>query len=241
MNNVGRPHNYYDITEVDEIIKKMLISVEDDISKLTYHSVSEFNKRIVTKKCKNYKGEIFTNYGTYFWSGSYKGQSSFGKQRIDFYKQHKEIRPAGECFEVSISDIEMIFDNNRDDIETIKRRIIKLFKDERHDNINNEKLFSKMQKDVRRYKELVEEYKNALFTIIYNSQYSNNSLNDFFSMHSDGDSILFDELHNIFNDDINLKDTILEQNEEAAKRRTEKKIDSNIINMAKMLDGRNDE
>ncbi len=73
----------------------------------------------------------------------------------------------GELYNIDITDIELIFDNNKDDIQAIKRRILKVFKKERSQNANNEEMFLQMQKDVQKYMTLVEQYKEALFMLFY--------------------------------------------------------------------------
>lgn len=233
MNKSGRPQNEYDLDEVNEIIEKKLKSVEGDTSKISYHSVSQFNKLLVKKKTHNYKGKIFTDYGTYFWNGSYLGKPSVGKERIDFYKKHKEIIPMGDLYDIDLNDIELIFSNNKDDIQTIKRRIIKIFKKERSSNANNEKMFTQMQKELQMQKALVKQYQEALYMMFYNSQDSRNSLDDVVSLKSTGNQVLMNELHYIFDPDTSLIDYITIRNKAA--NEINNNIKTNIINMAEIL------
>lgn len=233
MNKSGRPQNEYDLDEVNEIIEKKLKSVEEDTSKISYYSVSQFNKLLVKKKVHNYKGKIFTDYGTYFWNGTYLGKPSIGKERIDFYKKHKEIVPLGDHYDIDLTDIELIFSNNKDDIQTIKRRIIKIFKKERSSNANNEKMFTQMQKELQIQKALVKQYQEAIYMMFYNSQDRRNSLDDVFSLKSTGDQILMSELQNIFDPDTSLADYIMLRNKTV--NDINNNIETNIINMAEIF------
>lgn len=233
MNKIGRPKNEYDINEVNEIITKKLKSIDGDISKLSYHTVNQFNKLLVMNKVKNYQGKLFTDYGTYFWSGEYLGEPSFGKERIDFYKKHKEIMPMGELYDIDLTDIELIFSNNKDNIETIKRRIMKVFKKERSSNANNEEMFIQMQKELQIQKALVMQYKEAIYMMFYNSQDSRNSLDNVISLKITGDKILMQEINNIFDSDTSLVDYIYLRNK--AVNEMTNNIDTNIINIAEMF------
>lgn len=233
MNKKGRPQIKYDIDEVNEIITKKLKSIDGDISKLSYHSVNQFNKLLVKNKSQNYQGKVFTDYGSYFWSGEYLDRSSFGKERIDFYKKHKEIMPMGELYDIDLTDIELIFSNNKDNVETIKRRIMKVFKKERSSNANNEEMFIQMQKELQIQKALVKQYKEAIYMMFYNSQDSRNSLDDVISVKSPGDQILMNEINNLFNPDMSLVDYIKYRNK--AINDINSNIESNIINIAEIF------
>ena len=235
MNSVGRPQNEYDIEEVDEIIEKKYNSVEGDISKLSYYSVTQFNKYLTEKKFKNNNGNIFRNYGFYFWIGEYKGKINYGKERIDYYKNHKQIHVGGELFEIDTTDIELIIDNNKDDLQTMKRRLVKVFKKERSQNLMNEKQFIQMQKDIVYYKKLVEQYQEALLMLFYNSQYSNNSLNDVITLKKAGDNLIMNELSTIFDNDTSFINYINSQATLTEAKKISNEMDNNIINLASLF------
>ncbi len=239
MSRVGRPQIEYDVDEVNEIIEKKLKSVDGDISKLSYNSVNQFNKLLIKKKVQNYKGKAFTDYGSYFWSGLYLGKPSFGKERIDFFKKHKEIMPLGNLYEIDTSDIELIFYNDRDNIETIKRRMINIFKKERSSNVNNEKMFIQMQKEIQRQRTLIKQYQEAIYMMFYNSQYCTNSLDDVISIKNVGNKIMMDELNNIFDSDMSILDYIHSRNNN--NDGIKNKLETNIINMADILSKNKDD
>ncbi len=232
---VGRPKIQYDLEEVDEIIELKLKSVGNDKSKLTYNSVYTFNQYLVNSKKRNSKNEIFTQYGYSFWAHDYKGSPYYGKQQIDFYKQHNNIIVAGEVFESGIDDIEAIIDNNIDDPQKLKKILIKIFLNERKSNARNDIKFNEMQQEINQYENLVKNYKEAIFMMFYNSRYSSNSLNDVITLKKEGDTFIQKELLRIFEDNPTLIDEVACSSEDARLKEMNNNINDNILDMAKIL------
>jgi hypothetical protein len=238
---VGRPKIQYDLDEIKEIIDLKLLSIGNDISKLTYNSVYKFNQYLVNNKKRNSKNEIFTLYGYSFWATEYKGIPYYGKEQIDLYKQHSNIIIAGKVFEAGIDDIETIIDNNLNDPQKMKKILIKIFLNERKSNARNDIKFNEMQQEINQYKEQIKQYKEAIFMMFYNSRYSDNSLNDVITLKKEGDTYIQKELLRIFEDNPALIDEVACSSENTKLKELNNNLNDNILDMAKILSKKDNE
>lgn len=237
-NGKGRPKMQYDSREISEIIELKLKSVNNDINKLTYNSVFKFNQYLVESRRKNSRNENYNLYGYSFWATDYKGIPNYGKEQIDLYKQRHPPIIAGEVFEVAIDDIITVIDYNQDDLNKMKKMLIKIFQKERKSNAINDRRFLEMQQELNEYKKLVNQYKQALFMMFYNSKTSNNSLNDVITLKTDGDRYIQNEIYNIFNGNVELIDEIACNKENAQYKKLKESLNDNVLDLAKILDKR---
>ena len=235
---VGRPTTYYDIQEVTDIIEMKLKSIGNDVSKLTYNSVFKFNQYLHKADRRNYKNEIFTQYGYAFWAAEYKNIPNYGKEQIDLYKHRNNVMIAGDIFEVNTNDIETIIDNNLDNPVKKKKLLNRIFQNERKSNARNDKKFNEMQQEINQYKGMVKQYKEAIFMLFYNSRYSSNSLNDVVTLKNEGDLYIQKELYRIFNDDQALIDDIACTSDISNIKDINNELNNNILDMAKILSNR---
>lgn len=232
---VGRPKIEYDIKEITEIIELKLKSVDYDISKLTYNSVFKFNQYLVKNKKRNSSNKTFSLYGYSFWVADYKGQPNYGKEQVDLYKQHNIPIIAGEYFAAGTDDIEAVIDNNINNPNKMKSILIKIFQKERSNNAHNDKKFNEMQQELKEYKDLANQYKQALFMMFYNSRLSDNSLTDVITLQKDGDTYVRDEILHIFEDNPVLIDEITCSREDAKSEKLNNIISDNILDLANIL------
>lgn len=233
-NRTGRPKTNYDIDEVKEILDRKLQSIDFDYSKFTYNSVFKYNQYLVNKRVLNSKGNIFTLYGYAFWAADYNGVSNYGKEQINLYKQGAKPKVAGEFFAVDTADVEAIIDANINNPYQMKKLLVKMFKNERKSNANNDKKFHEMQKELKEYQELAEQYKNALFMLFYNSQYSDNQLLNMMTLDNENNSYIKNEINDIFKGDSTLLVSPYgtENNTNLVKDKLEKEIETNVYDLA---------
>lgn len=236
----GRPKIQYDAKEITEIIELKLKSVDYDISKLTYNSVFKYNQYLVKNKKRNSSEKIFSLYGYTFWAADYKGQPNFGKEQVDLYKQHNIPLIAGDYFEAGTHDIEAVIDNNIDNPKKMKSILIKIFQKERSNNARNDKKFNEMQQEVKEYKNLANQYKQAIFMMFYNSRFSDNSLTDVVTLQKDGDTYVQNEILHIFEGNPVLIDEIAYSRENAEFEKLNNSIGDNILDLAKILNDKKD-
>lgn len=238
MNSAGRPKIKYDVNEIKEIIELKLNSIDFDMSKFTYNSVFNFNKYLVKSQKYNSQNKLFKLYGYSFWATDYKGKSNYGKEQIDLYKQHTPMTAAGEIFEVDTYDIETIIDNNINNPQKMKRILIKMFNKERRSNANNDKTFYEIHNTLNEYKIMVEQYKKVLFTLFYNSRFSNNSLNDVITLKKEGDENIKKTIYQIFDDNTNLINELIYNHNDSKKSKIDESIANNIFDMASILNSK---
>lgn len=234
-NGTGRPKTLYDIEEINEIIEMKFKSVDYNISRVTYNSVFKFNQYLVDTKKQNSKKELFKLYGYSFWATDYKGVPNFGKEQIDLYKQHNNPLIAGEPFEVGIDDIEAVIDNNINNPQKMKKILIKIFQKERKNNACNDRKFDEMQQEVIKYKNLMSQYKQAIFMMFYNSRISDNSLNDVMCLKKEGDTYIQKEIQHIFKDNPSLIDELVRYSKNTQMEELKTSLNDNILDMAKIL------
>ena len=209
-----------DINEVEEIISLKLKSLGGIKSKLNYNNVWTFNKELVQKKIRRINGELFNLYGYTFWASHYNGEDYLGKKTIDRIKNLDSIILAGESFTIETQDILCAVDKFHKNPHELSNRIIKLFEKDRKRLESLSKQNDLLNQEVIKLRNQVKTLEKGFLTLFFNSNNSNNSLNDVISLKRQGDSIVLDELKNIFNYDKNPFRQIIDEHE-----------NSNIVNI----------
>lgn len=198
---MSRYKNKYDEDEVYEIIKLKLEQLAGVKSNLTYNNVWNFNKKLVEEKMKRSNGQYFNLYGYTFWASSYKGKDYYGKQKIDEIKKEEFIL-AGKSFETELQDIfQLIKDYNKNPRKTSEIIIKNFLKDKERIEFLEERNH-RLEENNLKLKEDMKKFKNGFATIFFNSIESSNSLSDVMSLKKSEDIFIYDELKNMFNDDL---------------------------------------
>lgn len=198
---MSRYKNKYDEDEVCEIIKLKLEQLGGVKSNLTYNNVWNFNKKLVEEKVKRLNGEYFNLYGYTFWASSYKGKDYYGKQKIDEIKKEVFVL-AGKSFETELQDIfQLVKDYHKNPRKTSEIIIKNFLKDKKKIEFLEERN-RRLEENNLKLKEDLNQFKNGFATIFFNSIESTNSLSDVMSLKKSEDIFIYDELKNMFNDDL---------------------------------------
>jgi hypothetical protein len=196
---MARAKREVNIEEVNEIINLKLRELCGVKNKLTYNSVFEFNKKIASNnEYKRTSGELFTLYGYDFWAGSYKGEEYFGRKRIDEIKNSSNVQVVGEEYAPDIQDIITLVNDFHKKPDILAKRLLKLFSRDKNKIKLLEQDNTKIKKLNKLLNKRIDSFEKGLVSLFYNSAISHNSLENVMNLTNSKDSIVYDELVNIF-------------------------------------------
>ena len=192
---MARAKRTIDKEEVDEIIYLKLKELGGMKKRLTYNSVFTFNKEIANNpKYKRKNGELFTLYGYDFWASSYNNEDYYGRQRINEIKNTSNVIVAGKEFIPEVEDIHALVNDYYKKPEVLYKKLAKVFEMDKNKLKNLEEENDDLQK-------ALQSFEREFASIFCNSRLADNSLVDVMSMNKSKDSVVYDSLKNMFNDD----------------------------------------
>lgn len=196
--NVVTEENKIEAKEILELAFKDVGFVK---SKLTYNSVCKFNERIANnEKYVRENGELFNIYPVRFWSREYNGVPYYGKQIIDERKADKTIS-AGEIFELENKDIYALVDRYHNKPDELKKRLADLFEKDRKLIKDLKHRNGQLTTKVDNYKNELRDFQEGFATLFWNSSSTFNSLDDIITLERNEDSLVHEELLNMFGGD----------------------------------------
>ena len=215
-----------EIKEIEEIldlyIEKILHGVK---SKLTYNGVKTFNDKIANSpKYLRKNGEPFKEYSRTIWSGTYQGKDYYGRKKIKEILSDNEIVVQGEEFIPDTTDLNLLFTKFKTPMK-FNTKIIKIFSKERKNYAECEALSDKYKTQRDEWKLKYELLLQGVVNLMYQSQSTDNSLNNMFNMRKPVDLLCCKEFTDMFNNDEELINSLVYPN-----KNTELTVD-NVISL----------
>ncbi|OAA90486.1 hypothetical protein [Clostridium ljungdahlii] len=220
----------YDIEEVKEIVDLKLKELGGIKSKLTYNSVFVFNKKIAgNDKYRRSNGQLFKLYGYDFWYGEYNGEYYYGRTRIDEVKNSSNVQVVGEEYTPDMQDIITLVNDFYKKPDVLVKRLIKVFNRDKSKIKILEQENAKLKKKNELLNKRIDTFENGLITLFYNSAIPHNSLENVMNLTNSKDSIVYEELLNMFDKKKSRLNKVLNINDFASKSSEE--ASNNIISI----------
>jgi hypothetical protein len=227
---MARAKREYDTEEVKEIVNLKLKELGGIKSKLTYNSVFQFNKKIaVNNEYKRSNGELFTLYGYDFWASGYNGEDYYGRKRIDEIKNNSNVQIVGEEYEPDMQDIITLVNDFHKKPDLLVKRLLRLFSRDKNKIKLLELDNAKMKKQNEVLNKRIATFEKGLTTLFYNSSVSHNSLENVMNLTNSKDTIVRDELLNMFEKKKSRLNSVLNVNDSVSAPSLEGK--NNITNI----------
>ena len=199
---MARAKRTIDKEEVDEIIYLKLKELGGMKKRLTYNSVFTFNKEIANNpKYKRKNGDLFNLYGYDFWASSYNNEDYYGRQRINEIKNSSNVVVAGKEFIPEIGDIHALVNEYYKKPEVLYKKLAKVFEMDKNKLKKLEEENKELKKEKDDLQKALKSFEREFGSIFCNSRLADNSLVDVISMNKSKDSMVYDSLKNMFNDD----------------------------------------
>ncbi|WP_338658553.1 hypothetical protein [Paraclostridium sordellii] len=221
-----------DESEIKEIIDLKVENLNGIVSRLTYNGVCEFNKQIANNpKYKRSNGELFKEYGYTVWAGTYKGEDYIGKKMINDIKEKNKVPIVGADFRPEVQDIIQLVNDLHNKPEKLTLRLCKIFDRERKNTEEMRKELKMLKKKKSILEEKIELMETSMTNLIFQSQSIDNSLNNMFDLKKSKDSVCYNELLNMFNNnDSRIKSLFYNNNIEDMKK-------DNVISISEKTKG----
>ena len=140
-------------------------------------------------------------YGYDFWASSYNNEDYYGRQRINEIKNSSNIVVAGKEFIPEIGDIHALVNEYYKKPEVLYKKLAKVFEMDKTKLKNLEEENKKLKKEKEDLQKALQLFEREFASIFCNSRLADNSLVDVMSMNKSKDSLVYDGLKNMFNDE----------------------------------------
>lgn len=202
---MANPKIDYSIEEIDEILDLYGDKLKKEGKLLIEYkckSVSNFNKDLVDNNVKRKNGSYFTLYKYHFWAGRQgkDGDYNYGKKAIMEKNYQLSQTLCGKEKDIDIQDILTIIERNYKNPNKMTNLICSYIRKEQKQKQKILEENIKLAEENVKLRNQNIKIEDSFTNIFFNSQFTNNSLNDMMTCKKSGDAFIREELNNMFVD-----------------------------------------